>query len=104
MGRHTQWPSATTSGGRRRRLRRFLSEPLEALEVGEPDLHQRADRLLQPGVPRGGERLLVALTHLRRVDALLEPVVARHEELLDPLPGSLPLHKRSVTGHIYVST
>ena len=90
-------PKSTTSGVRRRRWRRFSSEPLE---VGEPDLDERADRVLEACLARGLERLLVALAGLRRVDALLEPVVAGDEELLDPLPCLVPLHKSTVTVHI----
>ncbi len=85
------------SGVRRRRWRRFSSEPLE---VGQPDLDERADRLLEPRVLRRLEGLLVALPHLLRVDALLEAVVSGDQELLDPLPGVVALHKRTVTSQI----
>ncbi len=64
-------------------MRRFSSEPFE---IGEPDLHQRPHRLLEAGLPRHEECFLVALPYLLRRDALLQPVVARDEELLDPLP------------------
>ena len=77
--------------------RRSWSEPLE---VGEPDLHERPDGVLEPRLARGLERLLVALPHLCRVDALFQPVVARDEELVDPLPRLLGLHIRSVTVQI----
>ena len=63
--------------------RSFWSEPLE---VREPDLDERPHRLLEPRLTGGLERLLVALAHLRRVDALLEPVVSRQEQLLDAGP------------------
>ncbi len=65
---------------RRSRWRRSSSEPLE---VGEPELDERAHALLQPGLPRDRERLLVALARLRGGDALLEPVVAGHQQLLN---------------------
>ena len=60
---------------------RLQAERVEAIlerafEVGEPDLDQRPDPLLHPVLARERQRLLVALAHLRRVDALLEPVVA----------------------------
>ena len=41
--------------------------------------------LLEARLARERERLLLALARLRRVDALLEAVVARDQELLDPL-------------------
>ena len=52
---------STTSGVRRRRSSRSWSEPLE---VGEPDLDERAHALLEPRLARDGERLLVALAGL----------------------------------------
>ena len=58
---------------RRSGWRRSSGEPLE---VGEPDLDERPHALLEPGLARDRERLLVALAHLLRLDALLEPVVA----------------------------
>src|SRR5207253_975709 len=67
---------------------------------GQPDLDERTDRLLEPGILRRLEGLLVALPHLLRVDALLEAVVSGDQELLDPLPGVVALHKRTVTSHI----
>jgi CheY-like chemotaxis protein len=85
------------SGFRRRRSRRFSSEPLE---VREPDLHERAYCLLDACFARLLERLFVALAHLCRVDSLLEPVVSGYEELLNPLPRLVPLHKSTVTVHI----
>jgi CheY-like chemotaxis protein len=82
---------------RRAGWRRFSSEPLE---VGEPDLDQRADALLEPGLSRDGQRLLVVLARFSRVDALLEPVVARHEKLLDSLTRLFALHIRTVAVQI----
>ena len=78
----------TTSGCRRNGWRRFSSEPLE---VGEPDLDERPDRVLEPGLARDGERLLVVRAHLLRRDALLQAVVARDQELLDPFARSSSL-------------
>jgi hypothetical protein len=79
---------------RRAAWRRFSSEPLE---VGEPDLDERADGVLESGLDRNRERLLVALPRLLRVDALLEPVVARDEKSLDSLTRLVGLHFPSVT-------
>ena len=73
------------------------------LEVGEPDLDERPDPLLEPRLARRLERLLVTLPHLGRVDPLLEPVVSGHEQLLDPQACVFPLHKLSVTRQIYVT-
>ena len=89
------------SGVRRRRWRRFSSEPRE---VGEPDLDERADGVLQAGLAGRLERLLVALPRLDGVDALLEPVVSGDEELLNPLACLVPLHKSTVTVHISSGT
>jgi CheY-like chemotaxis protein len=85
------------SGVRRSGWRRFSSEPLE---VGEPDLDERSDRLLEPGRTRRLECLLVALPCFRRIDSLFETIVSRHEELLDPLSGVVPLHKSTLTSQI----
>src|SRR5439155_8386326 len=87
----------TTSGGRRSGSRRSSAA---LRQVGEPDLDERADRLLEPGLARHRERLLPALARLRGVDALLQPVVAGHEQLLDALPHKITLHKASVTRQI----
>src|SRR5262249_61714493 len=83
-------PRRTTSTCRRRGWRRFSCEPLE---VGEPDLDERPHAVLEAGLPRDGERLLVGLPDLRRVDALLQPVVTGDEQLLDPLPCLAALHR-----------
>jgi len=58
--------------------RRFCSEPFE---VGEPELHQRPHLVLEPGLARRLERLEERLARLLGVHALLEPVVAGHEQL-----------------------
>jgi len=44
--------------------------------------------------------VLVALPDLGGVDALFEPVVTGDEELLNPIPCLVPLHKSTVTVHI----
>jgi hypothetical protein len=54
------------------------------LEIGEPDLHERPDRLLDPGLTGECQRRLPALARLRRVDPLFETVVTGYEMLLDP--------------------
>src|SRR4029453_14744732 len=84
----------TTSGVRRSGWRRSSSEPFE---IGEPDLDERPDRLLEACLARRLERLLCALPRLRGIDTLLEPVVARDQQLLDALARRFPLHKPSVT-------
>ena len=66
------------------------------MEVREPDLDQRANRFLEPCLARDGERLLVRGTDLVGRDALLQPIVACDEELLDPLARSA-VHPESVT-------
>ena len=78
-------------------MSRFSREPLE---VGEPELDERADALLEAGRASHLERLLVALAHLRGRDPLLEPVVAGDEQLLDSLASIGPLHKVTVTSQI----
>ena len=70
----------TTSGGRRSGWRSFCFEPVE---IGEPELDERPHRVLQPGLPRRLERGQVALPHLLRLDALLQPVVPRDQQPLD---------------------
>ena len=67
----------------------------ETVEVGEPDLDQRSDRVLETGLARDGQRLLVGLSHLVGRDALLQPVVAGDEQLLDAL-ARLVAHGTSV--------
>src|SRR6476469_4702629 len=85
-------PRSTTSGVRQRRWRRFSSEPLE---VREPDLDERPDRILEPGFPRSLEGLLVALSRLGRIDPLLESIVARDQELLDLYACGVRAHEES---------
>ena len=68
---------------------------MEPLEIGEPDLDERAHDLLEPGLARDDERLLVALPCLLRRGALLQAIVARDEQLLDPLPRGA-LHERTL--------
>jgi len=62
------------------------------LEVREPDLDQRPDPLLHPVLARERQRGLVALAHLRGVDALFEPVVAGQDQLLKVLAGLALVH------------
>jgi len=76
------------------RPRRSQTAPLE---LGELLPDARPHGALYAGLPRDRERLLVALARLGRVDALLEPVVPGHEQLLDPLTRVVPLHKRRLT-------
>ena len=80
----------STTSGRWIVWRRFSSEPLE---IGQAALDERPDRLLEAGFARQLERLLVAPAHLLGGDALLQPVVAGDEELLDFLTNVLRLHK-----------
>jgi hypothetical protein len=70
------------SGVRRSGWRRFSCEPFE---VREPDLDERAYRLLEPRLARDGQRLLVALTDLLGRHALLQAVVAGQEQMVDLL-------------------
>jgi hypothetical protein len=71
-----------TSGGRRNGWRRFS---FELSEIGQPDLDERLDRLLETRFTSHGERLLVGLAHLLVRHALLEAIVPGHEKLLDAL-------------------
>ena len=85
----------------RRRAGWRLSSSAQPLEIREPDLDERPHRLLEAGLPRDGERLLVALPRLLGRHPLLEPVVAGDEQLLDPRPRVVrmllrPLHIRIV--------
>ena len=84
-------PPSTTSGVRRSGWRRSSCEPFE---IGEPDRDQRRDALLQPVLAGDRERLLVALADLLRRHALLEPVVARQEQIVDLAPGLVGVHLR----------
>src|SRR5262245_4841700 len=87
-------------GGRRGPARparggRFgLSARVQSVQVREPNLHERPDHSLETRLARKRERLLVALPHLVGSDSLLEAIVARDEELLDPLPGFHRAHVR----------
>lgn len=63
----------------------------ELREIGQPDLDEWPDRRLEPGLAGQRERLLVARTHLRRLNPLFQAVVARHESLLDT-NTDVPLH------------
>jgi hypothetical protein len=74
----------------------------ELLKIRKPDLNQRSDRVLEPGLPGDRESLLVALPYLGRIDALLETIVTCDQELLDSLVRVLGLHERSLAAHISV--
>jgi len=58
----------------------------EPLQIGEAYLHERTHGLLEAGFAGDRERLLVALARLRRIHALLEAVVAGHQQTLDLRP------------------
>ena len=60
-------PPTATSSCRRHGWRRFSSEPLE---IGQPDLDQRTNGLLEPGRARDRERLLVGRADLLRARRL----------------------------------
>src|SRR5207244_1420509 len=57
----------------------------EPVQIGQPHVDQRPHGLLDARLAGERERLLVALADLVGADPLLEAVVARDEELLDPL-------------------
>jgi preprotein translocase subunit SecG len=86
------------SSGRRLGWRRFSSE---RFEVPQSDLDQRTHCLVEPGFPCNGERFLVRLAHLLDGDALLQPIVARDEQLLDPRPRALAHARRLAGGRCY---
>jgi hypothetical protein len=79
--------------------RRFSSKPLE---IGEPNLDQRPDRILEAGFHRDGQRLFVALSRLGRIDALFEAIVPGNQQLLNPPASVGALHARSLAAHISV--
>ncbi len=56
-------------------------------KIGEPDVDEQLHRVLEAGLARDFERLLVRLANLLWRDALLQPVVAGDEQFLDPLAG-----------------
>src|SRR4051794_36291400 len=80
---------STTSGVRQSGWRRSSCEPFE---VREPDLDQRPDRLLEPGLLRDRQRLLVALPDLLGRNALLQAVVAGQEQVVDLLARCRLIH------------
>ena len=82
---------------RRAGWRRFSSEPLE---LGQPDVHQLADGLLEPDLGRDRERLCVGLPHFAEIHALFQTIVASDEESVDPLTCVVPLHIRTVSVQI----
>ena len=81
---------------RRAGWRRFSSEPFE---LGQPDVDEGRDALLEPGFARDHERLLVARAHPGGVEAPLQ-IVARDEESVDSLIRVVPLHIRTVSVQI----
>ena len=72
--------------GRVLRTGRLLSVSTR-VEIRQPQLDERPYRVLDARIARSGERLLVALAHLLGRDALLEAVVAGHEQALDLCAG-----------------
>jgi hypothetical protein len=67
-------------------------------EIRQPDLDERAHRLLEPGLAGHLERLLPALARLGEVDSLFETVVTGHEQFLDPVTRVVvSLHKATLT-------
>jgi hypothetical protein len=52
--------------------RRFCFKPFK---IGEPDLDEPSDPLLDAGGPRELECLLVTLAHFRGLHALFQPVI-----------------------------
>ena len=81
------------------RIEEILS--LRRRQVREPDLDERPNRLLEPRLARDLERLLPALARLGRVDALLQPVVARDEQLWIRRPGLVGPHRASLSALRY---
>jgi CheY-like chemotaxis protein len=75
------------SGFRPSGWRRFC---FELRKIGESDLDQRAYPVLDSGLARERERLLVALADLRRVHSLLEAIVPREQCRLDTNTGVVP--------------
>jgi len=74
------------------------SGALAGVEIREPDLDEWTHSVLETGLACRGERLLVAPAHLLGVDALFEPVVAGHQQPLDPRPRIVSRgHPTSVT-------
>jgi CheY-like chemotaxis protein len=85
---------------RRAGWRRSSPEPLE---VGEAQLDQRPDRVLEPRLACDGERLLEVRPRLLGIDALLQTVVARDQKFLDSLTNvALLLDSRSLTTRLFV--
>jgi CheY-like chemotaxis protein len=72
------------------------------LEIGDPDLDQRPDRILEARLACDLECLFVAFPGLCRIDALLEPIIPGNQQLLDPLVSVSLLHGRSLAAHLSV--
>ena len=62
------------------------------VEVCQPDLDERAHGLLQANLLGDLQGFFIRLSHLLRRDALLQAVVAGHEELLDAFTRVGRLH------------
>jgi hypothetical protein len=52
------------------------------LQIGQPDLDERSNPIVDTGDARQFERLLVAFADLRRLNALLQAVIARQQSLV----------------------
>src|SRR5262245_11596386 len=66
-----------------------LNEPIE---IGEPHFDKRPNLILEAGFPGHPKRLLERLPDLFVGDALLQAVVTRDEQLLDPFSRVARLH------------
>jgi hypothetical protein len=65
------------------------------VQVGDPDLDERPDRVLDPRLAGERERLLPALPRLGGIHALFETVVSGYEKLLDPRTQIILGHEES---------
>ena len=84
--------SATTMTAASRFMCATVLRPIPLGKVGETDLDERPDGLLESGFLGYLKGFLVRLAHLLGRDTLLEPVVAGDEELLDPFAGVVGGH------------
>jgi hypothetical protein len=57
---------------------------LEPFKVCQPELHQRAYPVINAGLSRELKRQRIAFACLRRIDALLQAIVACEERLAHP--------------------
>src|SRR5687768_6314693 len=92
---------APCSGSERRavlRIGRLSRRVRVPVEIREPELDERPYRVLEARLACDLQRLLVALANLVVGDALLEAVVTRHQQTLDPRPRVVAgTHRASVT-------